>query len=292
MKNHTYGTPVPNRSDFNNAQLDHPIQVQLRKEERGGRYTRSKSKSRGEQTVLVETGRGLFHTEVGKLQADITARVRAGTIKTQSELIEATRNAYDLAARITGVQVDTQALDRAIVSNLATLSENSSQTHSELVAQGATAADFDAQIASVEQAFVDPSPPVLVDAASERGRASGLTTASSGLVNQSVAAPEQAHPEQENYEASLGANLSVLAIGAYLVAAPVVIYLEEAGLVAVEEAVEEAVEVKIRVELRAWLAPEVRALATEAGEAAAEEAVEVVEEVAEETLKQMSSPWP
>ena len=82
--------------------------------------------------MLVETGRGYFHTEVGKLQAEIDARVRAGVIKTESELIEATREAYRLAAKRTGVTVNEQALDRAIVSNLATLSETAAQTRSEL----------------------------------------------------------------------------------------------------------------------------------------------------------------
>jgi RHS repeat-associated protein len=157
MANWSYGTPVPERASVgHNVQRDHPIQVNLRSEQRGGQYTRGVSAARSEQTVLVETGRGYFHTEVGRLQAEINARVRAGVIKTESELIEATREAYRLAGEATGVTVNEQALDRAIVSNLATLSETAEQTRAELsqVSGPTTVSE-----GSIDQAFRDPSPP-------------------------------------------------------------------------------------------------------------------------------------
>lgn len=283
-KNWSYGTPVPNRSELGqNVQRDHPIQVSLRKEERGGKYNRSTSASRSEQTVLVETGRGYFHTEVGKLQADINARVRSGIITTQSGLIEATRNAYDLAARTTGVQVDTQALDRAIVSNLATLSESPSQTHSELTSQGATAADFDALISTADHAFVDPSPPPPPppDPRGERAKASGLTTTSDASVNKSFAAKAKNFQENEEYEASAAANLIVLAIAAYFVAAPIITYLEESALVSGEE----TLRVRIGEEIRVRVGDEVR-------KRVAEEVMDEVEDVVKEELKRRARPLP
>lgn len=157
MNNWSYGSPVPDRNDVgHNVQRDHPIQVNLRSEQRGGRYNRTVSAARSEQTVLAETGRGYFHTEVGKLQKEVNARVRAGLITTESELIEATREAYRLAAETTGVAVNEQALDRAIVSNLGTLSETAATTRSELSAvTGATTVTE----ASMEAAFRDPNPP-------------------------------------------------------------------------------------------------------------------------------------
>jgi hypothetical protein len=203
---------VPNRSDFHNAQLDHPMQIQLRKEERKGLYNRNVSKKRGEQTVLVETGRGYFHTEVGKLQAEITARVRSGAIRTQSELIEATRNAYSLAAQRANVQVDPQALDRAIVSHLATMSESSAQTRSELVAEGATEADFDAYVSSADS-IADPTPPAPSSPEEERAQASGVNASSDGRINQSISTEAPSPPE--DYEASVAANLIVVAAVVY-----------------------------------------------------------------------------
>lgn len=161
MGNWSYSEPVPNRSSVgHNVQRDHPIQVSLRAEQRGrtGREQRAVSSSRAETTVLVETGTGYFHTEVGRLQAEINERVRAGLIRSESELIEATRDAYRLAAQATGVQVNAQALDRAIVSNLAVLSETAAQTSSELRASGVTAADYPSD-ADFDRAFSDPSVP-------------------------------------------------------------------------------------------------------------------------------------
>jgi len=158
MGNWTYGEPVPDRASLgHNVQREHPIQVNLRSEQRGGQYTRGVSAARGEQTVLVETGRGYFHTELGPLQAEINARVRAGIITGEAELIEATREAYRLAARAAGVEVNAQALDRAMVSNLAVLSETVEQTRAELLQAAGPPSTITE--ASMERAFSDPSPP-------------------------------------------------------------------------------------------------------------------------------------
>lgn len=157
MGNWSYSTPVPNRSEVGrNVQRDHPIQVNLRREQRGGRYNRSVSAARSEQTVLAETGKGLFHTEVGKLQKEINDRVRSGIINTEADLIEATRDAYRLAAQRSGVTVNQQALDTAIVSNLATLSETADSTRAELSqANGATSVTEE----NIDASFRDPNPP-------------------------------------------------------------------------------------------------------------------------------------
>lgn len=189
MSNWSYGTPVPDRGSVgHNVQRDHPIQVTLRNEQRGGNYTRSVSATRGEQTVLVETGRGYFHTEVGRLQAEINDRVRAGVITTESELIEATREAYRLAGEATGVAVNEQALDRAIVSNLATLSETAAQTSAELSRMsGATTVTEE----SFNLAFRDPSPsPTPVSTPATVGAPAAPTTTG-------AAAPELVAPTPE-----------------------------------------------------------------------------------------------
>jgi hypothetical protein len=158
----SYGTPVPDRASVgHNVQRDHPIQVSLRREQRTSpsgqeHYNRSVSAQRGELTVLAETGRGYFHTEVGRLQAEINQKVRAGTIKSESELIEATREAYRAAAKATGVEVNPAALDKAIVSNLGTLSEPARQTATELRALGVRPQDFPDD-AAFDRAFSDPN---------------------------------------------------------------------------------------------------------------------------------------
>ena len=193
MGNWSYGTPVPDRASVgHNVQRDHPIQVNLRSEQRGGRYTRSVSASRSEQTVLAETGRGYFHTEVGRLQAEINARVRAGVITTESELIEATREAYRLAGEATGVAGYEQALDRAIVSNLATLSESAAQTRSELSqASGATTLTEE----SINLAFRDPSPPPTPASSPASATVPATPTATGAATPEAVApTPEPSPP--------------------------------------------------------------------------------------------------
>ncbi len=159
MDNWSYATPVPDRGSVgHNVQRDHPIQVSLRREQRHGAYNRDVSASRGELTVLVETGKGRFHTEVGRLQARINELVRSGVIKSESQLIEATRDAYRLAAKLSGVKVNPQALDRAIVSNLATLSVTAKQTAIELRQAGVKPSDFPSD-SSFDRAFSDPDAP-------------------------------------------------------------------------------------------------------------------------------------
>jgi RHS repeat-associated protein len=153
-----YDTPVPDRASLgHNVQRDHPIQVSLRSEQRTSPsgveyYNRSVSAEQGELTILAETGRGYFHTEVGRLQRQINLRVRAGLITSESQLIEETRAAYQQAAAATGVTVVESELDAAIISNLASLS---GQTSSELQAAGVLAGDFPDD-AAFDRAFYDP----------------------------------------------------------------------------------------------------------------------------------------
>ena len=65
-----YGAELVNRAVLGrNVQLDHPIQVAGRIAQRTTDvgvqlYSRAISKAEGELTVIVETGRGLFHTEL------------------------------------------------------------------------------------------------------------------------------------------------------------------------------------------------------------------------------------
>jgi RHS repeat-associated protein len=135
MSRWSYNESVPNRSSVgHNVQRDHPIQISVRAEQRGrsGREQRSVSRQRGELTILVETGKGRFHTELGMLQAEIRLRVRAGMITSESQLIEETRKAYQLAGQITGTTVNAAELDAALISNLGVQSETYEQTRKEL----------------------------------------------------------------------------------------------------------------------------------------------------------------
>ncbi|MGG3813697.1 SpvB/TcaC N-terminal domain-containing protein [Methylorubrum rhodesianum] len=146
-----YGKAIANKAGLGkNIQGDHPIQVALRKLETLGEYNRNLSKAEHEFVVLAETGKGLFHTELGKLQYDIALRKIAGDlylglkstaegyaeargesivfpkpdpklILSESQLIEETRAAYAAAAKATGATVDAAALDKAILSHMGTL---------------------------------------------------------------------------------------------------------------------------------------------------------------------------
>jgi RHS repeat-associated protein len=140
-----YGTKVPDRASLGrNIQGDHPIQVALRKLETLGEYTRDVSKVNEEYVVLVETGKGLFHTELGKLQYEIGIRKIAGDIYTalkrmadakglklpppdprmilsESELITETLKAYEQAAKATNTTLREGEAVKAILSHLGTL---------------------------------------------------------------------------------------------------------------------------------------------------------------------------
>ena len=118
-----YGKKIPEdvKKAFHNVQREHPNPVQLRKAQTLGEYNRQLSARLGEKTILVETGKGKFHTELGKLQRDIVKRVKSGEIKSESELWEAIRAAYRKAAKATGATVDEGALDSVLVSNAGTV---------------------------------------------------------------------------------------------------------------------------------------------------------------------------
>jgi len=125
-----------------NVQGDHPIRVQLRALQRTAPngvqyYSRGVSEAQKELTVLAETGKGLFHTVVGTLQNQIVRKVVSGTIQHESDLFEATRDAYKIAGAATGTAINASALsalDRALVSNAAAQSVSFENTVKELKA--------------------------------------------------------------------------------------------------------------------------------------------------------------
>lgn len=159
-----YGADIPGKAALGkNIQGDHPIQVALRKLETLGEYNRAVSKAEKEFVILAETGKGLFHTELGKLQLDIARRKIAGDlyqglksalesyakatgeainipkpdprlILSESQLIEETRKAYQAAAKATGAVVDEAALSRALLSHMGTLSTTGGNVASKLEA--------------------------------------------------------------------------------------------------------------------------------------------------------------
>jgi RHS repeat-associated protein len=104
-----------------NLQREHPITIELRKWQTGGEYSRNVSAAQHELTVLVETGKGYFHTEVGKLQKVVNGRVRAGLIKFESDLMEETKAIYHQAAAATGAVVNEAELNKVLISNSGTL---------------------------------------------------------------------------------------------------------------------------------------------------------------------------
>jgi hypothetical protein len=138
MGNWTYGVPVPDRGSLGtNVQIDHPVQVSLRIQQRTSPlgvcyYDRGISSASEEQGVLVETGRGLFHTELGKLQRGVNAGVVSGTIEGEASLMEASRQSYTATAQLTQTTVNYTAVDSALLSNQNTLNVPMSQTVEEL----------------------------------------------------------------------------------------------------------------------------------------------------------------
>jgi RHS repeat-associated protein len=144
--NAIYGVKVAGRALFGqNVQIDHPIQVAARVAQRtppGGPalYSRAASKTAGELGVLLETGKGKFHTILGGFQKQITAAVKSGTLASESELVAATQAAYAQTAQITGTTVNQLARDTAILSNQATVHRTLAETVAELQAYGSSAA--------------------------------------------------------------------------------------------------------------------------------------------------------
>ena len=136
--NWTYGVKVENRSTLGtNVQVDHPVQVSLRIQQRtapGGMcyYDRAVSASFEEQGVLVETGKGLFHTELGKIQKQIKNDVLAGTIQGEAETMLATRQAYMTTGTLTNTTPNMTAVDNAMLSQQNALNVSTADTIAEL----------------------------------------------------------------------------------------------------------------------------------------------------------------
>jgi RHS repeat-associated protein len=154
-----YGQKLLNRAALGrNVQLDHPIQVAARVAQRtadsgAALYSRAISKAEGELTVIVETGKGLFHTELGKLQAPIRNAMRSGQLSSESEIVALTKAAYARASQITGAVVNELALDTAILSNQATVHTTLANTVEELKAVTSGATTITNVSADVERAF-------------------------------------------------------------------------------------------------------------------------------------------
>lgn len=155
-----YGKELANRALLGrNVQLDHPIQVSGRIAQRTADsgvnfYSRAISKAEGELTVIVETGKGLFHTELGKLQAPIRQAMKSGQLASESEIVSLTKAAYARAAAITGATVNQLSLDTAILSNQATIHTSLTSAVEELKAISAGAATTLGNVgAEVDSAF-------------------------------------------------------------------------------------------------------------------------------------------
>jgi hypothetical protein len=186
--------------------------VRAQQRARTGEEQRKVSAARDELTILVETGKGRFHTELGKLQAAIRKRVQQGLITTESQLIDETRAAYHSAGRITNTVVNDSELDTVLISNLGAQSETYEQTRRELA------------------------------------RSHGLTTVSEESIEESFREHES-KKDGGSDEASAAANLIVLALAAYLVAVPALEILSAEAATAGEEAVRVRIADELRVRI-------------------------------------------
>ncbi|WP_344475784.1 SpvB/TcaC N-terminal domain-containing protein [Nonomuraea monospora] len=181
--NWRYGSKVTGRALLgHNVQIDHPIQVAARIAQRtppGGPslYSRAVSTGAGELGVLLETGKGRFHTVLGGFQKQITAAVRSGALASESDLVAATMNAYEQTAQITGTTFNKLARDTAILSNQAAVHRKLADTVAELQALGpSTASQASAAVAGAEQtvAAAAPAATTAVKAGAEVGSKAGL----------------------------------------------------------------------------------------------------------------------
>lgn len=202
MSSHPYSERLPPelKSDSHNLQREHPIRVSLRAQQRqrSGEEQRRISAQRGELTILVETGKGRFHTILGKFQKDINQRVKNGDIKSEADLMSATREAYLQAGEIAGVSVNLEELNKVLISHYGVLSENYETTRKELSkVQGETTVSDK----SIDQTFEDTT---------LKDPNCGVNTCGATMKNKSV----QPTPKQDD-EASTAANLIVLGAFAY-----------------------------------------------------------------------------
>ncbi len=137
-----YGTPVPDRQSVgHNVQRHHVVEASVRAAQRGrtGRQQRAISSAAGQSTVLVETGRGYYHTIAGRYLREIRLRVRSGVITSESDLIDAVRQAHQLAAEDARVSIDQSVIDAAILEDQALLHETLETTRAELESAAAEA---------------------------------------------------------------------------------------------------------------------------------------------------------
>ena len=156
--NWQYRKPV-NANIGVNVQQHHPTEVMGRIAQRtapsGERYySRSISAAAREETILVETGRGRFHTEVGRaIRGPISREMASGRLTSESEIVDRTIRAHIQTAQQLGEPLDVHATTRAIVSQQGTL-HTSARTAVELERAGGPPSTQSDQ--SIDRAFEDP----------------------------------------------------------------------------------------------------------------------------------------
>ena len=190
-----YGVAVVGRALLGrNVQVDHPIQVDARIAQRTAPtgeqfYSRAVSKAAHEEGVLVETGKGLFHTELGKLQRIITQRIKTGQLASESEIVEETQKAYQAAGKITNTAVNEAALSKAILTNQGAIHRSLAETVAELKKLPEAAADSLASAsADVNKAF---------EATFHLGDEAVKTASSSSKIDSAAAASTEALAKSE-----------------------------------------------------------------------------------------------
>lgn len=151
-----YGDSVPNREEVGrNVQRHHVMEVSVRAAQRGRTNAEQRriSAQAGERTVLVETGRGYFHTIVGRYLREIRQRVRSGVITSESDLSFYVRQAHELAAEEAGVTIDEAVVGTSILDSQVVLHETLEQTRIELEAASDSGAVTTVTEESIEEAF-------------------------------------------------------------------------------------------------------------------------------------------
>ena len=154
-----YGVPVPDRERVgHNVQRHHVVEASVRaaQRRRTGAEQRAISAEARQSTILVETGRGYYHTIVGRYLREIRLRIKSGMLTSESDLIDAVRQAHQLAAEETGVTLSQSVLDRAILEDQGLVHETLEATRAELQTIGRSGSTTVTD-ASIDQAFSDPA---------------------------------------------------------------------------------------------------------------------------------------
>jgi RHS repeat-associated protein len=136
----SYGTRLKNKLGHR-VQQHHPISVKTRQLQRKKYYSRKisekleipgVSKRPGERVILAETGKGYEHTLVRDSQKAIEARVAAGQLRSESQLVHETLKAHRAAWKKAGKVLDEKAFATAVLENQAAVHKSLSETVKEL----------------------------------------------------------------------------------------------------------------------------------------------------------------